>query len=347
MRSFTIWHGCKIRRCRRRFWPRPTWSIGTMPTCGRWPGIWPAARTMRSRLRGGVSSGSATRFGTASTAATRSSPARLGSARAADGLLLCEEPSARGAAACQRHPGRLLLSAAVDRWRGPAILFARFQRRAAAGPWLVPHGRARQQARRRRSIHAADISQLVERLAFPIQFPGEATFPEIHAEPLAWSSTCCARHSTVAEVVANLPDWLPRLGSQGCGPASPWPSRSEKARMLAEKTFRFRAGKPPLTRFWPRPYSPPPTTNDTWEASRGKSSWPSNRLLLKCLHESRAGTNRQSLEEGQNEPRGTGRRLPRLEAVANPLSGWRWHGSPPSATIHSPTHGSRPPPYAT
>ena len=38
---------------------------------------------------------------------------------------------------------------------------------------------------------------------------------------------------------------------------------------------------------------------------------------------------------------------PRIGAE-KPRSGWRWHGSPPSATIHSPTRGSRfLPPKAT
>jgi len=53
----------------------------------------------------------------------------------------------------------------------------------------------------------AQFSPLIERLAFPIQFPGEATFPEIHAEPLPVVIDTLRRYRTVAEVCANLPDW--------------------------------------------------------------------------------------------------------------------------------------------
>jgi transglutaminase-like putative cysteine protease len=53
----------------------------------------------------------------------------------------------------------------------------------------------------------AQFTPLIERLAFPIQFPGEATFPEIHAEPLAVVVDTLRTHKTVAGVCENLPDW--------------------------------------------------------------------------------------------------------------------------------------------
>ncbi len=53
----------------------------------------------------------------------------------------------------------------------------------------------------------AQFTPTTERLAFPIQFPGEATFPEIHAEPLTVVVETLRRHLSVAEVARNLPDW--------------------------------------------------------------------------------------------------------------------------------------------
>jgi transglutaminase-like putative cysteine protease len=53
----------------------------------------------------------------------------------------------------------------------------------------------------------AQFTPTTEQLAFPIQFPGEATFPEIHAEPLAVVVETLRRHLSVAEVAGNLPDW--------------------------------------------------------------------------------------------------------------------------------------------
>lgn len=52
----------------------------------------------------------------------------------------------------------------------------------------------------------AQFTPNVERLAFPIQFAGEATFPEIHAEPLPVVVETLRRHATVSDVYANLPD---------------------------------------------------------------------------------------------------------------------------------------------
>jgi transglutaminase-like putative cysteine protease len=45
-----------------------------------------------------------------------------------------------------------------------------------------------------------------ERLAFPIQYPGELLFPEIHVKPLPMVVDALRRFCTVAEVAANLPD---------------------------------------------------------------------------------------------------------------------------------------------
>jgi len=52
----------------------------------------------------------------------------------------------------------------------------------------------------------AQFTPNVERLAFPIQFAGEATFPEIHAEPSPVVVETLRRYSSVSEVVVNLPD---------------------------------------------------------------------------------------------------------------------------------------------
>jgi transglutaminase-like putative cysteine protease len=77
---------------------------------------------------------------------------------------------------------------------------------------LPAHGWHRMDARGNK--HGVDAqftpstsSQLVERLAFPIRIPGEATFPEIHAEPLTVVVETLRRPATVAEVIENLPDW--------------------------------------------------------------------------------------------------------------------------------------------
>jgi hypothetical protein len=56
------------------------------------------------------------------------------------------------------------------------------------------------------SIVDAQFTPNVERLAFPIQFVGEATFPEIHAEPLAIVVETLQRFGSVADVYENLPD---------------------------------------------------------------------------------------------------------------------------------------------
>lgn len=52
----------------------------------------------------------------------------------------------------------------------------------------------------------AQFTPDVERLAFPIQFDGEVTFPEIHAEPLPIVVETLQRYGSVAEVYVNLPD---------------------------------------------------------------------------------------------------------------------------------------------
>lgn len=52
----------------------------------------------------------------------------------------------------------------------------------------------------------AQFTPMVERLAFPIQFVGEATFPEIHAEPLPAVVETLKQYATVSEVYAKLPD---------------------------------------------------------------------------------------------------------------------------------------------
>lgn len=53
----------------------------------------------------------------------------------------------------------------------------------------------------------AQFSPPHERLAFPIQSPGELMLPEIHADPFPVVVDSLRRCSTVADVSANLPDW--------------------------------------------------------------------------------------------------------------------------------------------
>ena len=72
---------------------------------------------------------------------------------------------------------------------------------------LPAHGWYRMDPRGNKPGVDAQFSPLIERLAFPIQFPGEATFPEIHAEPLAVVIETLRAHKTVVEVCTNLPDW--------------------------------------------------------------------------------------------------------------------------------------------
>lgn len=72
---------------------------------------------------------------------------------------------------------------------------------------LPAHGWYRMDPRGNKPGVDAQFSPLVERLAFPIQIQGEATFPEIHAEPLAVVVETLRAHKTVTEVCANLPDW--------------------------------------------------------------------------------------------------------------------------------------------
>jgi transglutaminase-like putative cysteine protease len=64
-------------------------------------------------------------------------------------------------------------------------------------------------------VHAK-FSPPQEYLAFPAEIRGEATLPEIHAEPLAVVVEALGRHATVAAVCANLPDC-----GLSCEPGSP------------------------------------------------------------------------------------------------------------------------------
>ena len=110
---------------------------------------------------------------------------------------------------------------------------------------------------------------MTERLAFPIQVSGEATLPEIHAEPLPIVvADAAAVFDCGRSLRANLPDWSGSVRDGRAGGRRPG-----KNLMLAEKNFSFPAWKTALDRVWPGPILRPATTNDTWEASRGKSSW--------------------------------------------------------------------------
>jgi transglutaminase-like putative cysteine protease len=62
------------------------------------------------------------------------------------------------------------------------------------------------------SIVDAQFTPGIERLAFPVQFVGEATFPEILAEPLAIVVKTLKRFESVAEVYENLPDQAAGVG---------------------------------------------------------------------------------------------------------------------------------------
>jgi transglutaminase-like putative cysteine protease len=72
---------------------------------------------------------------------------------------------------------------------------------------LPAHGWYRIDARGNKRGVDARFTPMVEHLAFPIQFPGEATFPEIHAEPLPVVVETLRSRSSVEQVVKNLPDW--------------------------------------------------------------------------------------------------------------------------------------------
>jgi transglutaminase-like putative cysteine protease len=54
---------------------------------------------------------------------------------------------------------------------------------------------------------AAEFTPGTERLAFVPQTSGEATLPEIYAEPLPEVVKILRRNATVAEVCRHLPDW--------------------------------------------------------------------------------------------------------------------------------------------
>ena len=101
----------------------------------------------------------------------------------------------------------------------------------------------------------AQFTPMIERLAFPIQFPGEATLPEIHAEPLPAVVDTLRRYQTVAEVCANLPDRRERRKLAKRADCR-FQRLAENSR-ASTKNFFAAAGKPPLTALWPRPYSPP------------------------------------------------------------------------------------------
>lgn len=83
---------------------------------------------------------------------------------------------------------------------------------------LPAHGWYRMDARGNRArgnrSNDGQFTPMVERLAFPVQLPGEATFPEIHSEPLFCVIEALERSSTTTEVAANLPDWLPDWGAK-------------------------------------------------------------------------------------------------------------------------------------
>ena len=71
---------------------------------------------------------------------------------------------------------------------------------------LPAHGWYRMDPRGNKPGIDAQFTPLVERLAFPIQIPGEATLPEIHAEPLDVVVESLRRYRSVVEMCANLPD---------------------------------------------------------------------------------------------------------------------------------------------
>lgn len=72
---------------------------------------------------------------------------------------------------------------------------------------LPEHGWYRVDPRGNKAGVDAQFTTGLEQLAFATNILGEATFPEIHAEPLPEVVKVLRQHSTVAEVRQNLPDW--------------------------------------------------------------------------------------------------------------------------------------------
>ena len=117
--------------------------------------------------------------------------------------------------------------------------------------------------------------RMSRRLAFPIQFAGEATFPEIYAEPLPVVVQTLRRYATVAEVYVNLPDVAAgadrlvgqrvvgsRLGHIGTRvPGQPKIRATRVWGRFGEKNFlngtRISRRKTALDPLGTRPYSPP------------------------------------------------------------------------------------------
>ena len=193
-------------------------------------------------MRGGVSSGSATRFGIASISARPWSLCCLGSARTSHGLLYAKSHCSR---LSQRHPGRFCYQRLSIDGAGPPFCLHGFN-----AVLLPAHGWYRIDARGNKTGVDAQFTPMIEHLAFPIQYPGETTLPEIHAEPLA----------VVVETLRSgrrLPKFarICRTGGPRNSPASRWCAASEEYWQQARRIFPGK--KPPLTRFGTRLYSPP------------------------------------------------------------------------------------------
>ena len=269
------------------------------------------------------------------------------------------------ARAHERNPGRFLLPAALVQRSGRAVLPPRPQRRLAPQHRLVPHRSARQQAGRPQStpgVHAK-FDPPHEHLAFAADGPGEATLPEIYPEPLPAVVQVLRQHPTVAAVCRSPP----RLSTDGCHALS---HRDYKAFQVGNElisevrptslgvlcdlcglrsfdrncwhTTRFVGprAKPPLTRFFLRRILP------TRDERNGR---PTGQVVVPQIANSFGQRDRRLFKNvqrrgGQNEPRGRGSATTSKEVSIDPLSGWRWHGGPFSATIHSPTSTGRPPP---
>jgi transglutaminase-like putative cysteine protease len=74
--------------------------------------------------------------------------------------------------------------------------------------WLPKHGWYRIDCRGNKPGVTAQFTPPVERLAFPIQFPGEFDLPGVFAEPLPQVIDTLTIYDVADEVASNLPDVL-------------------------------------------------------------------------------------------------------------------------------------------
>ena len=201
--------------------------------------------------------------------------------------------SARGPLRTNRHSDRVLLSAAVDQWRRSTICLHRFN-----AVLLPSHGWYRVDARGNKvcadgSRVDAQFTPDVERLAFPIQFAGEATFPRfLQSRCPSWlrrfadTRQCqkCMRSCRIkspALVRRNTPKFHWAIAQRTVNPRDAGSGALWRENLSGE--CRISRRKTALDPLGTRPYLRPVTTNDTWEAI-GASRRECELVLVKCLH---------------------------------------------------------------